>query len=181
MLDCEKDVIFYGIELNKLDDTKTSVFSETKYKNWIKNHKKFKKFQKTENIEKILAEKSLTSSSAWVRFFDQLMTRLKFKINGKFFSETEVLNLLSSHNKVERKNAAEVFGKTLKENIFNFSFIINTISKDLDIEKNVRGFEHSESSRHLYNQIEKSDIDSLVKTATQNYGDICHRYYKYKA
>ena len=181
VLDCEKDIIFYGIELNKLTDNKTSVFSETKYKNWIKNHKKFKKFQKPENIEKILAEKSLTSSSAWVRFFDQLMTRLKFKINGKVFSETEVLNLLSSHNKVEKKNAAEVFGKTLKENIFNFSFIINTISKDLDIEKNVRGFEYSESSRHLYNQIEKSDIDSLVKTATQNYGDICHRYYKYKA
>ena len=181
VLDCEKDIIFYGIELNKLDDTKTSVFSETKYKNWVKNHKKFKKFQKQENIEKILAEKSLTSSSAWVRYFDQLMTRLKFKINGKVFSETEVLNLLSSHNKVERKNAAEVFGNTLKENIFNFSFIINTISKDLDIEKNVRGFEHSESARHLYNQIEKSDIDSLVKTATQNYGDICHRYYKYKA
>ena len=45
----------------------------------------------------------------------------------------------------------------------------------LDIEKNVRGFEHSESSRHLYNQIEKSDIDSLVKTATQNYDDICHK------
>ena len=71
---------------------------------------KFKKFQKPENIEKILAEKSLTSSSAWVRFFDQSMTRLKFKINGKAFSETEVLNLLSSHSKIERKNAAEVFG-----------------------------------------------------------------------
>ena len=109
------------------------------------------------------------------------MTRLKFRINGKILSEAEILNLLSSPNKLERKNAAEVFGKTLKDNIFNFSFIINTISKDLDIEKNVRGFKYSESSRHLYNQIEKSDIDSLVKTATQNYSDICHRYYKYKA
>ena len=181
VLDCEKDIIFYGIELNKLSDGKTSIFSKTKYKNWIKNHKKFRKYQKSENIERILAEKSLTSSSAWVRFFDQVMTRLKFRIKGKVLSEAEVLNLLSSSSKNERKNAAEVFGKTLKDNIFNFSFIINTISKDLDIEKNVRGFEHSESSRHLYNQIEKSDIDSLVKTATHNYSDICHRYYKYKA
>ena len=181
VLDCQKDVIFYGIELNKLSDNKTLAFSKTKYKNWVKNHKKFKKYQKSENIERILAEKSLTSSSAWIRFFDQIMTRLKFRINGKILSEAEILNLLSSPNKLERKNAAEVFGKTLKDNIFNFSFIINTISKDLDIEKNVRGFQHSESSRHLYNQIEKSDIDSLVKTATQNYSVICHRYYKYKA
>ena len=53
------------------------------------------------------------------------------------------------------KNAAEVFGETLKENIFNFSFIMNTISKDLDIDKNIRGFKFSESSRHLSNQIDK--------------------------
>ena len=46
---------------------------------------------------------------------------------------------------------------------------MNTISKDLDIDKNIRGFEFSESSRHLSNQIEKSDVDSLVQTATNNF------------
>ena len=81
---------------------------------------------------------------------------------------------------MERKKR-QVFGEILKENIFNFSFIINTISKDLDIDKNIRGFEFSESSRHLSNQIEKSDVDSLVQTATKNYSEISHRYYKYKA
>ena len=58
---------------------------------------------------------------------------------------------------------------------------MNTISKDLDINKNIRGFEYSESSRHLSNQIDKSDVDCLVETATNNYSEICHRYYKYKA
>ena len=58
---------------------------------------------------------------------------------------------------------------------------MNIISKDLDIDKNIRGFKFSESSRHLSNQIEKSDIDSLVDTATKNYKSICHRYYKYKS
>ena len=126
-------------------------------------------------------EKSITSTSAWIKFFDQSMARLKFKINGKFLNETEILNLLSSTESKIRKNAAEVFGETLKENIFNFSFIMNTISKDLDIDKNIRGFKFSESSRHLSNQIDKSDVDSLVKTATNNFSKISHRYYKYKA
>ena len=115
------------------------------------------------------------------KIFDQSMARLKFKINGKFLNETEILNLLSSTESKIRKNAAEVFGETLKENIFNFSFIMNTISKDLDIDKNIRGFKFSESSRHLSNQIDKSDVDSLVKTATNNFSKISHRYYKYKA
>ena len=31
------------------------------------------------------------------------------------------------------------FGETLKNNIHYFSFIMNIISKDLDIDKNIRG------------------------------------------
>ena len=177
----EKNLIFYGIELNKLPSKKLEYFSQTKYFNWIQNHRKFKKFQKSEDNEKLLMEKSITSTSAWIKFFDQSMARLKFDFNGKSLTETEILNLLSSTDKKIRKKAAEVFGETLKENIFNFSFIMNTISKDLDIDKNIRGFEFSESSRHLSNQIEKSDVDSLVQTATNNFSEISHRYYKYKA
>ena len=169
VLIAEKDIIFYGIELNNLSEKKISIFNNTKYKNWIKNHKKFKKFQKTESIEKILVEKSLTSSSAWVRFFDQTITRLRFNFKGNELTETEILDLLSSPKKKIRKEAAHVFGETLKNNIHYFSFIMNIISKDLDIDKNIRGFKFSESSRHLNNQIEKSDIDSLVDTATKNY------------
>ena len=36
---------------------------------------------------------------------------------------------------------------------------MNNISKDLDIDKNLRGFEFSESFRHLSNQIDKEDVD----------------------
>ena len=177
----EKNLIFYGIELNKLSTKKLETFKNSKYVNWIQNHRKFKKFQKSEENEKLLMEKSITSTSAWIKFFDQSMTRLKFKFNGKYLTETEILNLLSSSDGKIRKKAAEIFGETLKENIFNFSFVMNIISKDLDIDKNIRGFEFSESSRHLSNQIEKSDVDSLVQTATNNYSKISHRYYKYKA
>ena len=47
----EKNLIFYGIELNKLPSKKLEYFSQTKYSNWIQNHRKFKKFQKSEDNE----------------------------------------------------------------------------------------------------------------------------------
>ena len=73
-------------------------------------------------------EKSLTSSSAWIKFFDQTMTRLKFDFRKKKLSETEIINLFSSSDEMVRKDAAMSFGKTLKDNIFNFTFIMNNIS-----------------------------------------------------
>ena len=50
VLDCEKDLIFYGIELNKLDDNKTSVFSETN----IKIGLRITRSLKNSNSQKIL-------------------------------------------------------------------------------------------------------------------------------
>ncbi len=181
VLKAQKNIIFYGIELNKLTKNKISIFNKTKYKSWIKNHKKFEKFQKSEKEEMILSEKSLTSTSAWIRFFDQTMTRLKFRLDGKDYTETEILSFFSSSNKNLRKKSSKVFGETLKNNVHNFSFIYNMISKDLEIDRTIRGFEFSESSRHLLNQIEKTDVDSLVKTTSANYEPICHRYYRYKS
>ena len=40
---------------------------------WLKNLRKFKNYQKKEEIEKILLDKNLTSSNSWIRLFDQTM------------------------------------------------------------------------------------------------------------
>ena len=73
-------------------------------KNLVKN----KKYQKSESIEKILMQKSVTSGNSWIKFFDQFMARLKFKFNGKFVSESEILDLISSSNSLTRKKQLKV-------------------------------------------------------------------------
>jgi len=177
----QMNVIFFTIDINKLPKNKSESLNKSKYGSWLKNLFKNKKFQKPEAIEKILMEKSITSTSSWVKFFDQFMARLKFNFRGKNLNESEILDLMSSSNSSKRKDAALSFGKTLKDNIFYFNFIMNNISKDLDIEKNIRGFDFPESSRHISNQIDKKDVDSLVDTVKSNYKELSHRYYKYKS
>ena len=57
---------------------------------------------------------------------------------------------------------------------------MNNISKDLDIDKNLRGLiipNHPDICRIKL----KKDVDSLVETVKLNYSSICHRYYSYKA
>ena len=81
--DVEKKTIFYTIELNKLDKKKSSFLEKSKYESWILNLNKIKKFQKSETVETVLMEKSITSSSAWIKFFDQKMARLKFNFRKK--------------------------------------------------------------------------------------------------
>ena len=177
----ESKLIFFTLEINKLNQTKLNKSFKSKYLSWINIQRQFKKYQKNESIEKLLIDKSTTSSNAWIRLFDETMARLRFDFNGKKLNETEVLDLLSSSDASKREQAARVFGKTLKDNIHLFSIITNTLSKDLQIENSLRGFKSCDSSRHLSNQVDPEDVDCLVKTVKKNYADLSHRYYKYKA
>ena len=126
-------------------------------------------------------DKNLTSSNSWIRLFDQTMAGIKFSFKNKILNESEILNLLSSSNSSIRKLAAKSFSNGLKSNINIFSIITNTLSKDLDIDRKIRGFRFSESFRHLNNQVEKKDVDCLAETVIENYKTLSHRYYRYKA
>ena len=177
----ESKLIFFGLEINKIPEKKIMNIKKSKYFSWLQLQRKFKKYQKTESVEKILLDKSITSSNSWIRLFDETMARLKFDFRGKKLNESQILNLLSSNDQLKRKEAAKSFGKTLSENIHLFSRITNTLSKDLQIENSIRGFKDVDSSRHLSNQVDPEDVDCLANTVQENYKNLSHRYYKYKA
>ena len=177
----EGRLIFFGLEINKLSSKNLHNIKNSKYHVWLKIQRKFKRYQKNENIEKVLLDKSITSSNSWIRLFDETMARLKFDFAGKKLNESEILNLISSKNPKKREKAAKVFGKTLKQNIHLFSIITNTLSKDLQLDNSIRGFAKPDSSRHLSNQVDAADVDCLADTVKKNYKSLSHRYYRYKA
>ena len=181
LIDIESDLIFFTLELNFLPDKQIKILSKSKYFPWVKNTRKFKKYQKSEKIEKILLDKNLTSSNSWIRLFDQTMAGITFDYKNQKVNESEILNQMSSSTPSDRKKAAYAFGVGLKKNINTFALITNTLAKDLEIDRNLRGFKFSESFRHLNNQVEKKDVDCLTQTVMKNYSSLSHRYYKYKA
>ena len=177
----ESNLIFFNLEINKLKVNKLDDLSKSHYYPWLKIQRQFRKYQKSEFTEKLLLEKSSTSSNSWIRLFDQTMAGLAFKMNGKSLNESQILNLMSSKSSKTRKSSSKIFGETLKKNIKLLSLITNTLSKDLIINNNIRGFKNCDSFRHLSNQVASKDVDCLVQTVKKNYSSLSHRYYKYKA
>ena len=91
-------LIFYTLEINRLKIKSIKFFNNSKYESWISNLRKFKIYQQNEKIEKILLDKNITSSAAWIRLFDQTMAGMKFKFKKKEVTESEIINYLSSKN-----------------------------------------------------------------------------------
>ena len=63
-------------------------------------------------------QKSITSTSSWIKFFDQFMARLKFNFNGKQLNESEILDLMSSSNSSTQRNQHSVLEEHLKKTLF---------------------------------------------------------------
>ncbi len=177
--------IFFTLEINRLDDIDLEglLKDETvkKYSSWLRDVRSYRDHQLSDELEKILHEKHVTGSSAWTRLFEETMTALRFPLDGKDLTSSEVFDMLSNKEGATRKKAAKSIGAVLGDNIRIFSLITNTLAKDKEIEDKWRKFERPVSSRNLSNFVEDDVVDALVSSVQDSYEDLSHRYYKLKA
>ena len=178
-------IIFFTLELNQISEKQINKLVKSPnlqtYKNWIINKRSFKPYQLDLKIEKILQDKSITSHSAWIRLFDDLITSLKFPFKKQELTSAQIFNYMSDKNESTRKLAAKSVGKVLGNNIKIFSTITNTLAKDKSINDSWRKLPNPVSARNLSNVVEDSVVDSLVSSVIEYYPKLSHRYYALKA
>ncbi len=178
-------IIFFTLELNQISEKKINKLVKNKklqiYQNWIMTKRSFKPYQLDLKIEKILQDKSITSHSAWIRLFDDLIASLKFPFKKEELTSAQIFNFLSDKNESKRKLAAKSVGKVLSDNIKIFATITNTLAKDKSINDNWRKLPTPISARNLSNVVEDSVVDSLVSSVIEYYPKLSHRYYALKA
>src|SRR5690349_9381114 len=178
-------LLFFTLEINKLDERTLKAQLKdpglAHYKPWLRDVRTFRPHQLSDDVEKILHEKSVAGRAAWNRLFDETMARLRFPIDGKLLTSAEALHLLSDRNRQVRKKAALSLGKVLGENVATFALVTNTLAKDKEIEDRWRKFARPDSSRNLSNYVEDAVVDALVASVKSSYPKLAHRYYKLKA
>ena len=179
------ELLFFTLEINQIEDaefeTKLAVPGAAKYRPWLRGIREFRPHQLSEEVERLLHDKQVTSRAAWIRLFDETMAELRFPFDGDELTNEQVLNLLSDTNSETRKKAAKSFGNILNDNVRTFALITNTLAKDKEIEDKWRNFIAPPSSRHLQNHVEDEVIDALVAAVVDAYPHLSHRYYALKA
>jgi len=177
--------IFFELEINRLSDNKIESFlsspSAVPYKPWLDAVRIYQPYQLSDELEKLLHEKSVAGRNAWSRLFDETMAGMRFKLDGKDLTSSEILTRLSDPKEANRKAASKAFGKGLEDNIRLFALITNTLAKDKEIEDTWRSLPRPVSSRNLGNQVEDEVVDALSDAVRSAYPNLSHRYYQLKA
>ncbi len=183
--DISSYLVFFTLEINRIDDAdlnaKLEVVGLATYAPWLRDIRALRPHQLSDELERLLHEKSVTGHAAWTRLFDETMARLRFPLDGKELTSAEVLDLLSDPNADKRKAAAATLGQVLGDNLHVFSFITNTLAKDKEIEDRWRRFARPVSRRNLENHVEDEVVQALVSAVKDAYPRLSHRYYALKA
>ena len=116
-----------------------------------------------------MIDKSVTSSSAWIRLFDETIASLEFPFKDQHVSSAEILNYLSDTNPSKRKEAAKSIGNVMKQHVNIFCTITNTLAKDKAINDEWREFPNPVRSRNLANVVEDEVVEALTRAVTNSY------------
>ena len=185
LTDYAKPTVFFTLEINQLPEDKLSAWLKNEkvafYKHWLERVRRFKKHELSEEVEEVLLEKSITSSSAWVRLYEEHSSRLKFIVDGKEYNDAEISKLLQDKDPLVREKAGKELNRVSKENGPLFAFIYNMVIKDKAIEDEKRGYAKPVSERNLSENVKDEVVNALAETVKKNYQQISHRFYKLKA
>jgi len=183
--DISSFTLFFTLEINRLDDhvlaAKLKSPKAAHYGPWLRDVRVFRPHQLSDEVERLLHDKSVAGRSAWNRLFDETMARLRFPIGGQMVTSAEALHQMSDPDQAKRKEAALALGQVLTENAPVFALITNTLVKDKEIEDKWRKYARPQSYRNLSNQVEDEVVDALAAAVKGCYGQLSHRYYALKA
>ncbi len=179
-------LLFLTLEINRIGDADLADKLEqsallARYRPWLRDVRSFRPHQLDDEIERVLHEKSVTGRSAWVRLFDETMAGLRFPLDGKELTSSEIFDLMSDRDRARRQAAATAIAGVLNPNVRLFALITNTLAKDKQIESGWRHFARPISSRNLANHVEDAVVDALIEAVRDAYPRLSHRYYQLKA
>lgn len=177
-------MIFLELEWAEVPEARASVLlaaDELAFcRYYLESARRYRPHLLTESEEKILAEKDITSSSAWSRLFDELTSVIEVDLPEGPASLEQGLSRLGSPDREQRRVAAEAVTAALEPGLRTRAYVFNTLMADKATDDRIRSYSSWIASRNLANQASDSSVQALVDAVVDRY-DIPQRWYKLKA
>lgn len=148
----------------------------------LANLRRYRPHLLTEPEEQVLAEKSVSGGSAWVRLFDELTSSIEVTLPGADapVGIEQGLSMLAHPDREVRRGAAEAVTEGLAPGLRTRAFVFNTLLLDKAVDDRLRRYGSWLSARNLANEASDSSVQALVDAVTARY-DIPQRWYRLKA
>jgi oligoendopeptidase F len=180
----ETKLLFFELEWAALEDDKAEELLAPDgiefARHFLRSARRYRPHLLSEPEEKVLAEKSISSQTAWARLFEEVTAALRVALDDDELSLEVALSRLQSPNRDTRRTAAEAVTQALEPGLRTRGFIYNTLVYDKAVEDRLRSYPHWLASRNLANEASDESVQALIEAVVNRY-DVPQRWYKLKA
>jgi oligoendopeptidase F len=182
--EAETKLLFFELEWAAIEDDDADALLDAEglefCRHYLRSARRYRPHLLTEPEEKILAEKALSSQSAWGRLFGELTSALRVPLDGDEVSLEIALSRLQSPVREDRRVAAEAVSATLQPGLRTRGFIYNTLLHNQAVDDRLRAYPHWLASRNLANEASDESVMALIEAVRGRF-DIPQRWYTLKA
>jgi oligoendopeptidase F len=183
----ETTLLFFELEWAALDEGRAEELLATEGLDFCRHHlrmqRRYRPHLLSEPEEKVMAEKSVTGSSAWSRLFAEVTSGIR--VRGGEGDEDDValeiaLSRLMSPDREVRRSSAEAVTEALEPGLRVRGYILNTLIYDKAVDDRLRDYPHWLAARNLANEASDESVSALVDAVRGRY-DLAQRWYRLKA
>jgi oligoendopeptidase F len=151
-------------------------------RHYLRNARRYREHLLSEPEEKIMAEKALTGSSAWVRLFAQLTSAIAVELppEGERVALDLALSRLQAPERETRRAAAEAVTQALEPGLRTRAYLFNTLLADKSTDDRLRRYPNWLASRNLANEASDESVRALIEAVRGRF-EIPRRWYRLKA
>ena len=177
---------FFSLELSKLSDAKINELTSTdkgmkEYKYFLDRSAAFKKHMLSDETEMYATRMMPSSSSAWQKLYDMMLSKLRFNIGGEEKILPELFKSFTSPKAEVRNEAADALHKTLAEKRDPFVVSYNALVAEKNVDDEFRKFKDAISQRNLNNDVDDAVVDALVLAVAKSASDTTHRFFSLRS
>ena len=170
----ETKLLFFELEWAAVEDERAEALLADPSLDFCRHHlrsaRRYRPHLLTEPEEKILAEKSLTSQSAWGRLFGELVSALRVGLDGEDgLARDRAQPTARCPTASERRTAAEAVSAALEPGLRTRAFIYNTLIHDKAVDDRLRAYPHWLASRNLANEASDESVMALIEAVRGRY------------
>ncbi len=182
----ETALLFFELEWAALDDDRAEAVLADEGLDFCRHHlrsaRRYRPHLLTEPEERILAEKSLSSHSAWTRLFEEQTAAIEVTLpeGGDPVALEIALARLFSPDREVRRTSADAVTNALAPGLRVRGYVLNTLLADKMVDDRLRAYPHWLAARNLANEASDESVGALIEAVRGRY-ELPRRWYRLKA
>jgi oligoendopeptidase F len=179
-------LLFFELEWAALEDERADELLAAEgldtARHSLRSARRYRPHLLTEPEEKILAEKTVSGSSAWSRLFSEQVSSITVPLPDEDEPATldSALARLMSSDRDVRRTTAERVTEALAPGLRTRAYIFNTLLHDKAIDDRLRKYPNWLAARNLSNEASDESVQALL-TAVRDRYELPRRWYRLKA